>query len=493
MFFEHEDSLYAQQEKIIKVYKNGEPTKFFDLKIKKSYKATDLVKIVDENLNLGSIQKFRLFTLEGVEISTEELEYIKDGDALFASRGENFDKNSTLAEYEILNQLGEGGFGSVFLALHRRSKEKVAIKFLKGTALNKAHEIDKLYSEAETLRSLRHKNIVSILNCFTLKSRQVAFVMEYLEGGELLQYVNERKKLKEEEAREFFIQIAEAVSYCHRQRLIHCDLKLENLLLETNDTKTIKIVDFGISGLCTNVETALDAGSFEYMAPEFFNEKGTSIQPGVDIWAMGCILFAMVTGTLPFMDSNQKKAISKISHAEFSYGEHEKNLSRGIKDLISRMLVVDVSNRANIYEVLDHPWVNKQDMEELEFEPKQIIKLNSEPPKVSANSFVDKRSVKKNTTAPPTLKILKAQEKDSPSPIYRNSPNSNLMPTGNGKANSSPFATPKHDNSSLKSPLNSASKPSSNSSFKSISSINSPTKLSKDKIRGSFSEASKNT
>src|SRR4051794_28772884 len=116
-----------------------------------------------------------------------------------------------------------------------------------------------------------------------------------------------------------------------------------------------------------------------------------------------------------------------------------------------------------------------------------MIKLNSEQPKNSTNSFVDKRTgnsllidpclmrifplVKKNVSAPPNLKIIKAQEKDAPSPIYRNSPNSNLMPS-NGKTNtSSPFASPKHDNSSLKSPVNSATKASSNSSFKSLSNI----------------------
>jgi len=98
------------------------------------------------------VQKLRIFTSEGLEISTEELSYIKDGEAVFASRGtilkwrlivliknsgENFDRSSTLAEYDIIRTLGEGGFGEVLLATHKRSQELVAIKFLKASSRGK--------------------------------------------------------------------------------------------------------------------------------------------------------------------------------------------------------------------------------------------------------------------------------------------------------------------------------------------------------------------
>lgn len=105
-------------------------------------------------------------------------------------------------------------------------------------------DIDLVFREAETLKSLTHKNIVKIFNCFTLKNMEVVFVMEYLEGGELLKYLLERKKLSEEESLHFFKQIMEAITYVHKESLIHRDLKLENLLLSDKENKIIKVSIF---------------------------------------------------------------------------------------------------------------------------------------------------------------------------------------------------------------------------------------------------------
>jgi len=398
MFFDDSnDYAFADHEKTIQVHKNGHPTISFDLKVKKSYKPDEVVRQMIDNLGLTNIQKFRLFTIEGVEIYPEELEYMKDGDSLFASSGADFDKNSTLTEYQTIRQLGEGGFGSVYLAKHKRSGENVAIKFLKSAHV-KAFEVDRLYSEAETLKNLHHRNIVKILSCLALGDMQIAFVMEYLDGGELYQYVKERKRISEEEAREFFIQITEAVAYLHRQKIIHCDLKLENLLLESKDTKVIKVVDFGISGLCSNIETGLDVGSFDYMAPEFFNESMKNLHPGIDIWAMGVILYTMVCGSLPFRTSERKRQIQKICNAEYSYGELDGQLSRGIKDLIKRMLQVDASSRLTIYEVFDHPWMRNEEIEEKVEEKESLPEVDILKSYSVPSSYKNVRASKKSTS-----------------------------------------------------------------------------------------------
>jgi len=372
-FNDFDDYSHTTTFKTIKVYKNGDANTSFDLKVNSEFKAKDLAELIETNLKLKPVQKLRLFTAEGLEVSVEELAYIKNGEAVFASRGENFDRSSTLGEYEILKTLGEGGFGEVLLATHKRSGDQVAIKFLKASSRVMASEIDRLFAEAETLKNLHHKGIVRVLNCFSQSNTQIAFVMEYLSGGELLEYVLKRNKLSEDEAREFFRQIVEAVSYCHRSKLIHCDLKLENILLENPESKVVKVVDFGISGLCTGLRSDADGGSLDYMAPEYFNGSSKGVHPGVDVWALGCMLYGMVCGKLPFADDNDNKIIDRIKHARFDYDDAGKKLSREVRHLISRILEIDTEQRFTIHDILDHPWMNGEKMpaEVVEEEAKQ--------------------------------------------------------------------------------------------------------------------------
>ena len=86
--------------------------------------------------------------------------------------------------------------------------------------IENVHDVDLIFGEAETLKSLNHRNIVKVINCFNL-GREVAFIMEYLEGGELLEVVKKKGRLSEELAKNYFIQLIDAIAYCHREKLIH--------------------------------------------------------------------------------------------------------------------------------------------------------------------------------------------------------------------------------------------------------------------------------
>lgn len=119
------------------------------------------------------------------------------------------------------------------------------------------------------MKNLRHNNIIKVINCYTLPNMQVVLVMEYLQGGDLVDYLQEKGKLSEEEAKVIFKQIADAIRYCHEKRLIHRDLKLENILLTSKHEKQIKIIDFGIATVALDfVMDKIDIGSLSYMAPE---------------------------------------------------------------------------------------------------------------------------------------------------------------------------------------------------------------------------------
>ena len=114
---------------------------------------------------------------------------------LYATRGEDFDSSSCLAEYEMGRKLGEGGFGNVFLAKHIQTGQEYAIKIIKTENIGSVNDIDSIFVEAEILKSLNNENIVKVHNCLTLKNMEVAIIMELLQGGELLKLVEKDGRL----------------------------------------------------------------------------------------------------------------------------------------------------------------------------------------------------------------------------------------------------------------------------------------------------------
>ena len=109
--------------------------------------------------------------------------------------------------------------------------------------------IQEIYREAESLKKLNHKNIIALYHAF-VDGKQLIMIMEYAGGGELFKYVEEKGKINEIDARKIFLQIVNAMSYCHNRGIVHRDLKLENVLFKNQGELIIKVVDFGIAGVC---------------------------------------------------------------------------------------------------------------------------------------------------------------------------------------------------------------------------------------------------
>ena len=134
--------------------------------------------------------------------------------------------------------------------------------------------------------------------------------MEYLGGGELKNYIKHGQPLSEPDALEIFTQILRAIEYCHNSKIIHRDLKLENIMKVSEKSNQIKIVDFGIAGLFAGLKSEITkAGSINYLSPEVVTGKNLNASPAMDIWAMGCILYAMLIGELPFDDPHHKEVV----------------------------------------------------------------------------------------------------------------------------------------------------------------------------------------
>lgn len=177
--------------------------------------------------------------------------------------------------------------------------------------------------------------------------------MEYVEGGDLYEYINSRKQLSEGKACVLFQQLIAAVEYIHKLGVVHRDIKPENILMNTNQD-WVKVVDFGLSNSYNNTDYVKTAcGSPCYAAPEMLAGKPYYGLMS-DIWSCGVVLFCMICGHLPFDDQNIKKLYKKITDGDYKIPS---SLSPYAKDLISSILTTDPKKRITIEKLKKHPWM----------------------------------------------------------------------------------------------------------------------------------------
>lgn len=254
-----------------------------------------------------------------------------------------------IGKYQIIKTLGEGSFGKVKLAYHITTGQKVALKIINKKVLAKSDMQGRIEREISYLRLLRHPHIIKLYDVIKSKD-EIVMVIEYA-GNELFDYIVQRDKMNEDEARRFFQQIISAVEYCHRHKIVHRDLKPENLLLDEH--LNVKIADFGLSNIMTDGNfLKTSCGSPNYAAPEVISGK-LYAGPEVDVWSSGVILYVMLCRRLPFDDESIPVLFKNISNGVYTL---PKFLSPGASNLIKRMLIVNPLNRITIHEIMQDEW-----------------------------------------------------------------------------------------------------------------------------------------
>eukprot|EP00842_Homolaphlyctis_polyrhiza_P004792 jgi/Hompol1/5313/HPOL_004326-RA len=242
--------------------------------------------------------------------------------------------------------------GRVKLGVHIETSQRVAIKIISKENLDPDSDLKKsdlnrkLEREITIMKLIQHPNVMQLYDVYET-GKELFLVLEHVEGGELFDYLVKKGRLSETEAVGFFQQIIMGVEFCHRHLICHRDLKPENLLLDKD--RNVKIADFGMASMqvpSKMLETS--CGSPHYASPEII--KGVRYDgSSADVWSCGVILYALVTGNLPFDDENIRRLLNKVKTGMFFIPEH---VGSDARDLIKRMLVVDPAKRITVSTLL---------------------------------------------------------------------------------------------------------------------------------------------
>ncbi|MEB8206547.1 Stk1 family PASTA domain-containing Ser/Thr kinase [Mammaliicoccus sciuri] len=246
--------------------------------------------------------------------------------------------------YEFVKYLGGGGMSNVYLAKDKILNRDVAVKVINIPPYEKEKAVERFEREVQNTTILSHSNVVNVLdveeddNCYYL-------VMEYIEGPTLKEYLCKEGKLSADEAVEMTLQILKGIAHAHHHRIIHRDIKPQNILMTKNGT--LKILDFGIARALS--ETALTEtnhvmGSVQYLSPE--QAKGQSTDESSDIYSIGIVLYELLTGHPPFNgETPVSVAIKHIQEELPSIRKERPSIPQSIENVIMKATRKEKSQR----------------------------------------------------------------------------------------------------------------------------------------------------
>ena len=272
------------------------------------------------------------------------------------------------------DRLGKGGFGSVYRAFDKIEQRVVALKFVQKSAIPERYS---LFEELTRIKSLIHPNLIKYFDSFSMEYHNVSGemdemqigVMEYANGGDLGAFMKVNSSKKDVRLRPILIGILEGLDFLHQHKIIHRDIKPQNILLHIEEGKiTPKISDFSISKLINSEMTSVSAavGTYEYMSPEQLGKTDAKIGVSTDIWSFGVLTYYLLTGELPF-GSRRKgdtdgKIVANIINPDVQVDVS--NLPSPYQEIIATCLKKNTEDRfKNIREIIDLLKTEKEKLE----------------------------------------------------------------------------------------------------------------------------------
>ena len=254
---------------------------------------------------------------------------------------------TSMDHYKIDKLIGKGSFGKVMLGIHKLTGKAIDKSIMKDPFLR-----NKILQEVYILKKIRHANVIRLLEVFE-DPTQLLIVMEYAAGGDLLAFINNKGRLGENEAKEIFKQIVYGLGHIHSRCILHRDIKLDNILLDSEGG--IKICDFGVSKIYTKGNFVSEkCGTPAYIAPEVISGEGYEGYY-IDHWSLGVVLYAMLCASVPFKAANITLLLDVIKSTKLTFPAL---LSEDAKDLILGLLKINPYERLSIPKILSHPWFN---------------------------------------------------------------------------------------------------------------------------------------
>ncbi|OHT10135.1 CAMK family protein kinase [Tritrichomonas foetus] len=270
-----------------------------------------------------------------------------------------------IGPYQLRGTIGHGAYAICKLAYRQDQDRYYACKIITRQRINQMKDKTRFEQEIRVLQQMRHSYIVQLYDLFK-DTLNYYVVMEFCPNGELFSRIVATQRLPESEARLFFRQIIEAMVFIHSRKVAHRDLKPENILID--EKGCAKISDFGLSKFVLgNGLTSTSCGSPCYAAPEVISGKPYDPLKS-DMWSLGVILYAMVTGNLPWTKRNKLQLFAQIRSGKYKIPAY---VSMQCSNLINSLMIICPEKRLTAQEVLSHAFL-EGDMGKVNLQPTSI-------------------------------------------------------------------------------------------------------------------------
>ena len=306
---------------------------------------------------------FKLFQAFVEEIGLSQLFGFKLGsNEFFVDSGTKFDSivsefrrvcvfDSFENDFVVIKELGKGSSSTVYLVQNLQTRKQFAAKFFDKDILTiKKNWVKNLVQEIEILSQLDHPSIAQLYSVYE-SSTHVILILEYLPYGDLFKRVIKQKKFSEEDVSRFTKSLLEVLDYIHSKNIVHRDLKLENIMMTSENNFSFKLIDFGLAYLSPHPQSQR-CGSPGYIAPEVLSRE--EYDSKVDIFSAGVVLFIISSGAHPFSASTPAKVLNVNIKCQVNTWHGLRGMMR---DIVMSMMSKEPESRPTAADLLTHPFV----------------------------------------------------------------------------------------------------------------------------------------